>query len=542
MSGAPPEAPAEAPAEVEEGELFAPVLDGLGDHHHEISTDVTRAQRFFDQGLTLAWGFNHAEAERSFRQAAALDPECAMCWWGVAWVLGPNINAPMEPAAVPEAWRALRKAQERKDHATARERAYVDALAARYASPSEAPEDRAGLDGAFADATRELTERYPDDLDAAVLHAEALMDTTPWDYWREDGEPKPVTREILSTLDRVLEREPEHLGANHLYIHAVEAVHPERGVPAAERLEGLVPGAGHLVHMPSHVYIRVGRYHDSVAANRRAVAADHAYVAQCYAQGLYPLAYVPHNHNFLWASAAFSGEKETALEAAREVAAGADATMLREPGFGALQYFRTVPLYALVRFGEWQAILDEPAPAEDLRYPRGVWRWARGLALTRLGRLDEAEEELARVAEIAADGSLDQVTLWELNTTRSLLEIAREVLAGELAAARGDHREAVRRLRVGVELEDGLAYYEPPPWPLPVRQYLGEALLDAGRPGEAEAVFRADLEKYPANGWSLFGLAQALDAQGRETEAAQVRDRFRDAWRHADVELESARM
>lgn len=523
-------------------ELFAPLLDDLGDHHHPISTDVPLAQRFFDQGLTLAWAFNHAEAERSFRQATALDPECAMCWWGVAWVLGPNINAGMEEEAVPKAWEALREAQSRMDHATPRERAYVDALAARYASPDEAPEDRSPLDRAFAEATGRLAERFPDDLDAATLHAEALMDTTPWDYWQADGEPRPVTRKILSTLEGVLEREPAHPGANHLYIHAVEAVNPERGVPAAERLEDLVPGAGHLVHMPSHVYIRVGRYHDAVVANQQAVDADRAYVTQCHAQGLYPLAYVPHNHHFLWASAAFAGEKEVALDAARQVAAHADTTKFREPGFGTLQHYWVTPFYALVRFGEWEAILEEPEPAEDLRYPRGVRHWARGMAFVRLGRLEAAEQELSVLREIAADRSLDEVTIWDINTTRSLLEIAREMLTGELAAARQDHAAAIEHLQKGAELEAALRYDEPPPWPLPLRQYLGATLLEAGRHAEAATVFRADLEEYPANGWSLFGLAQALDAQGKETEADRVRARFRRAWRHADVPLTSARM
>lgn len=534
-------APAPAAGVPESGELFAPILDGLGDLHHEVATEVPLAQRYFDQGLVLAWAFNHPEAERSFRQAAALDPECAMCWWGVAWVLGPNINTAMEDSAVAPAWEALEKARSLRQHATPRGRAYIDALAARYAPPEEAPEDRAPLDRAFAEAMGEVADRFPDDVDAATLHAEALMDTTPWDYWREDGTPKPVTREILARLEGVLERDPRHPGANHLYIHAVEAVQPERGVAAAERLEDLVPGAGHLVHMPSHIYIRVGRYHDAVTANQRAVDADRAYVTQCHAQGVYHLGYVPHNHHFLWAAAAFAGQEDVAVDAARQVAAHVDTAMLRQPGFGTLQHFWVTPLYALARFGRWQEVLDEPAPAEDLLYPRGVWRWARGMAWTRMDRLEDARDELERVAELADDERLEEVTLWDINTTRSLLQVAREVLAGELAAARGDYDEAVKHLRRAVEREDGLNYDEPPPWPLPSRQYLGAVLLEAGRPGEAEAVFRADLEEYPENGWSLRGLVRALAAQGLDAEAEAVRKRFLRAWRHAEAPIASSR-
>jgi tetratricopeptide (TPR) repeat protein len=521
-------------------ELFAPRLPGLGDHHHSVTTDVPLAQEFFDQGLMLALGFNHAEAERSFRQAAALDPGCAMCWWGVALVLGPNINAAMSEEAVFPAWQALRRALALRDGASERERAYLDALAKRYRPEPVA--DRAPLDEAYAAAMGEVARRYPDDLDAAVLYAEALMDTTPWSYWREDGEPKAVTTKILAALDGVLARDPAHAGANHLYIHAVEAGRPERGVGAAERLEGRVPGAGHLEHMPSHIYIRVGRYHDAVTANQRAVRADRAYVTQCHAQGVYPLAYVPHNHHFLWAAASLAGESDVAIDAAYQVAAHTAVDKLREPGLGTLQHYWATPLYGLVRFGRWEAILEEPEPAADLLYPQGVWHYARGMAFARTGRREEAAAELAEVTRIAADEALESVTIWDLNTTRALMEIAREVLGGELAAARGDGEEAIRRLERGVALEDALNYDEPPPWHLPVRQVLGAVLLEAGRPGPAELVYRQDLARFPENGWSLFGLARSLDVQGKAEEAAEARARFERAWRWADVELTGSRM
>jgi len=517
----------------------APLFDNLGSHHHEVSTRIPLAQRYFDQGLILAYGFNHAEAARSFREAQRLDPHCAMAYWGEALVLGPNINAPMEAGQVPTAWSALQQALRIADQATPRERDYILALAKRY-GPEPVP-DRSGLDAAYADAMRGLAQRYPDDVDAQTLFAEALMDTTPWDYWLAGGEPKPVTKEILATLERAMRLDPDHPGANHLYIHAVEAVHPEWGVASADRLRALVPGAGHLVHMPCHIYVRVGRYAEASEANEKATAADQDYVTQCHAQGLYPLAYVPHNHHFLWFTASMEGRSARAIAAARHVAEHVDPQQMREPGYGTLQHFYTLPLYARARFGHWQEILAEPAPDADLKYPTGVWHFARGLALVRTGSLPEAEDELSKLAALAADRSLDTVTIWDINTTRHLLRIATEVLAGEIAEARGDFDGAIRLLQQAVELEDTLHYDEPAPWYAPTRQTLGAILLEAGRGAEAEAVYRAELRTYPANGWSLFGLARALQAEGQAAEAEQVKRQFAEAWSHADVTLTSSR-
>lgn len=517
-----------------------PLLEGVGDHHHAISSEVPEARRYFDQGLVLAWGFNHRGAKRSFHQAARLDPECAICWWGVALSLGPNINAGMNPEAVPEAWAALQRARELSDGASPRERAYIDALSARY--DSAPPEDRSRLDSAYAEAMGELVERYPDDLDAAALRAEALMVLHPWDYWAEDGSPKPWTPEILRVLEGVLEREPDHLFANHLYIHAVEASpEPERGLEAARRLVDLVPGAGHLQHMPAHIFLRTGRYHRASLANERGIRADSVYVAEADPSGLYPVGYVPHNHHFLVATASLEGRSERAIRAARDLAALVDTTLMREPGYGTLQHYRYTRLYALVRFGRWEEILSEPEPPEDLLYPRGLWHFARGMAYARTGRPERAGEELAALRPLSEDERLEEVTIWELNTTRSLLSIGREVLAGELAAARGDHREAARRLRRAVELEEALNYDEPPPWLQPVRHSLGAVLLEAGRPADAESVYRANLERYPENGWALFGLSLALRQQGRTEEARETARRFEEAWRHADVTLQSSR-
>ncbi|HSK80233.1 MAG TPA: hypothetical protein VLQ45_27510 [Thermoanaerobaculia bacterium] len=517
----------------------APLLEGRGKHHHAVATKSPLAQRYFDQGLTLAYAFNHAEAARSFREAARLDPECAMCWWGVALVQGPNINAKMEEAAVAEAWDALRKAQALAAKAGEKERAWIEALSARYSDSPTA--DRAALDSAYADAMRRLAWRYPEDSDAATLFAESLMDTMPWAYWEKDGQPKPATREILAVLEGVLARDPDHPGANHFYIHAVEAVRPELGVAAAERLGSLVPAAGHLVHMPAHIYIRVGRYHDASVANQRAMEADKSYVTQCHAQGLYPLVYMPHNHHFLWAAATFEGRSALALEAARDMASGIDHHAMRQDGLGTLQHYQITPIYALVRFGRWDEILKTPEPDADLVYPRAVWHYARGMAFARTGRPDEADREREKVRALAAEPAMAKMTVWDINTVSDLLKVADALLAGETAAARRDWDAAVRHLEAAVTAEDALNYDEPPPWHFPSRQILGAVLLEAGRPADAERVYQEDLRKFPENGWSLNGLRQSLATQGKKEEAAKVEARFREAWKHADVTLAASR-
>jgi len=519
---------------------IAPMLPGMGDHHFEITTTSEEAQQFFDQALVLAYGFNHAEAARSFRQAIELDPECAMCHWGLSLALGPNINSTMDPAHLPEAYQAMTVAVGLAPTATPREKAYIDALFERYLP--EWNDDRSALDAAYAEAMRDVYENFPQDPDAGALYAEALMDTTPWDYWLEDGEPKAVTAEFLAVLEDVLAKDPDHPGAHHFYIHAVEAVHPEKGVTSAEKLAGLVPGAGHLVHMPSHIYLRVGRYQDAVAANEAAIAADDDYVTACHAQGLYPLAYMPHNRHFLWASATFAGQSEVALTAAREMAAKIDPEEMREPGLETLQHFWVTPLYALTRFGHWDEILAAPEPATDLIYPRGVWHYARAMAMIRTDRIDEARQELDALKQIAADPALDSITVWDINTTSALMAIAVEVVAGEMAAARRRWDRAIAHLERGVELEAALNYDEPPPWHAPVRHNLGAVLLEAGRITEAEAVYRDDLETFPSNGWSLYGLRQSLTEQHRDAEAAQVAEELEMAFERADVVLTRSRI
>jgi hypothetical protein len=517
-------------------ERLAPLLDGLGTHTRPVATDDRMAQRFFDQGFILAFAFNHAEAARAFREAQRLDPACAMCAWGEALVLGPHVNAPMMPDDVPLAWVALERARAGAASESDVNRALIEALAARYAE--DPPEDRSVLDRAYADAMRAVAARFPDDADVQSLFAEALMDTMPWDYWRPDGSPKPETEELLVVLERAMALNPDHPMALHLWIHAVEKTRPDLGIEAAERLGPLVPNAGHLVHMPAHIWIRVGRYHDAVVANQLASAADDDYLAQCHAQGLYPLGYVPHNHHFLWVAAAIGGEKATALKSATNM--GHHAEMMGVEGMEFVQHFAVSPLYAQALFGEWDTLLATPAPPDSLAYPMGVWHFARGLALARIGRPDAAQAHLDALRPIAAETSLAAYVAG-LNSFHAILQIAEPYLEGEIAAARGDYDVAVASLEEAVRREDALIYDEPPPWALPSRWALGAVLLEAGRPADAEAVYRADLAWYPENGWSLFGLQQALSAQGRGADADALQPRFDAAWQHADVTLTASR-
>lgn len=518
------------------GGQLAPRLQNLGRHTFPVTTRSKQAQLFVNQGMNLAYGFNHAEAGRAFREAARLDPGCAMAYWGQALVLGPNINAPMAAEDEPKALELAQKAVAAKGGASARERSYIDALARRYSGKAE---DRAARDRAYADAMREVSHRFPQDLDAATLFAEALMDLRPWNYWKRDGTPYPETAEIVATLESVLARKADHPGANHYYIHAVEATkNPERAEAAADRLLTLMPGAGHMVHMPGHIYMRVGRYADAVSVNEKAVLADEDYLSQCRAQGIYPMGYYPHNIHFLWSAAAMQGRSHVAIDAARKVAskvpdAALDATPL-------LAGFRVVPYYALTRFGQWDEMLKEPAPPDGHVYLKGTWHYARGIALAAKGQLADAEVELAEVKRIAADPALN-FTLFSPNTAASILAIAPEALAAELAARRKDYDTAIAHAERAVRLEDGLVYTEPAEWHYPPRQLLGALLLEAGRAREAETVYWDDLRRSPGNGWSLYGLGQALRAQGKDEEAGAAEERFRQAWAQADVQLTASR-
>ena len=517
----------------------APRLQNLGEHRFPVTTQSARAQLFINQGLMLAYGFNHAEAHRSFAEAARLDPDCAMAYWGMALVLGPNINMTMNPENEPQTHALVKEALALKPKVSEKERAYIDALATRY--DGVVKNDRRALDLAYMEAMRALSIRYPDDLDAATLYAESVMDLRPWDYWTRDHRPYPETIEVMRVLEDVLANNPNHPGAIHLYIHTVELARPELAEAAAERLWTLAPGAGHLVHMPSHIFRRIGRYADASRSNQDAIAADEDYITQCRAQGVYPLAYYPHNIHFLWDSATMEGRRAVAIEAARKSAASIPDGAWREVPL--LHQFVVAPLLAYVRFGDWEAILAEPRPPEDSLFWTGTWHYARGLAFTSQGRLVAADEERQALERIAAQDTLKDLRVtFSRNGAQAILAIAGEVLAGELAARRGDYDEAIARLHRGALLEDNLIYNEPPDWHVPVRQSLGAVLLDAGRPAEAEAVYWQDLRRNPENGYALFGLMQSLQAQGRTKAAAQIEVRFRQAWNAADITLTASRI
>ena len=512
-----------------------PLIAGLGDHTMPITTRSPLAQKYFDQGLRLAYAFNHPEAVRAFEAAGKADPDCAMCAWGVALALGPNINALMEPNAVAPAVAAVESAQARAAKATPREQAYIAAVAARYSAAEDA--DRAALDRAYADQMRALAARYPDDLDAQTLTAEAVMDLSPWDYWTKDGEPKATTAEIVELLEGVLQRDPNHPGANHYYIHAVVASRdPGRALLSAKRLETLATSAGHLVHMSAHTYMRVGHYADASLANERGAKADEEYMSWCRSGGIYPAVYYPHNLHFLWASQTMEGRSAAAIETARKLHAllPPQAVVDLPPAEEQVP----VAYYALVRFGKFDEMLAEPAPEASQRYANGMWHYARGMAFSGKGQLDDARTELMSLDAAAAEPKTLALQFQAASATQ-LLELASRVLAAEISARDGQYAAALAALETAKGLEYALNYTEPPPWYFPVRQIEGSTLLSMNEPARAEVVFREDLVIYPENGWALFGLAESLRAQGKP--AADEQKRFEAAWTAADVKLERPR-
>lgn len=512
--------PKNAPVQIP-GAPLAPRLQNLGVHKFPVSTRVERAQLFMNQGLNLTYGFNHAEAARAFAEAARLDPSLAMAYWGQALVLGPNINAPMAPEAEPKALELIQKAQALKSRATPRERAYIDALAARYTGK---PEDRAKADRAFADAMKKLVSAYPDDLDARTLYAESLMDLRPWGYWMRDGRPYDETLEIASTLEQVIAKHKNHPGALHLWIHLWEATDPKKAEAEADRLVPLMPGAGHMVHMPAHIYQRVGRHADVIRVNQLAAKADEEYIAACKAQGLYPLAYYPHNLHFIWMGASAAGQKPLALESARKLASAVPADALASTPI--LQGFLVVPYWALVRFSEWDHILAEKEPAFSTPFTQAAWRYARATALLAKDRLDEAVRELEMLKTLVQDPVLKGQTTFSSNTGFTILRIAVAVVEGEIAAKRKDWDTAVMHLERAVRFDDALVYTEPHDWHVPARQNLAGVLMAAGRADEAETVLWEDLRRNPDHVWNLTLLAKALRMQDKNADAALIEARL----------------
>ena len=510
------------------------LMSGVGDHHHMISTNNPEAQQFFDQGLRLLFAFNHEESVRAFRRASELDPQSAMAFWGIALALGPCINLDVDPAHEKTAYEAVQRALLLAPRATERERAYIQALSKRYSSDPKV--DLRKLDAQYANSMRELHNQYPDDLDAATLYAESLMDLHPWKQWSLDGRPTEGTEEIITVLESVLRRDPNHLGANHYYIHATESSpHPEWALPSAKRLETLAPGAGHLVHMPAHTYMRVGDYLAAGGSNAMAADADRTYLRESATSGsMYDMMYYCHNLQFLSASYSMAGDFTHAKQAADEVAAHA-APMLHDMPMA--ETYVPYPIFILVRFHRWDDVLALPAPSQGLGMTSAFWHFARGSAFAAKGQIGNAEKERQFVAAVLKETPPDVEFSFYFNKAQRFLDLAENILDARIAAAHGDHTQAISYWEKAVEVQDKLYYGEPPEWFYPVRESLGGALLLSGQPEQAEAVFRADLEQNPRNPRSLFGLLNALEAQKKHDAAEEVGREFQTAWKKADTTL-----
>ncbi len=508
----------------------------LGTYHRAVSTTSAEAQKAFDQGLLWSFSFNHGDAERAFREAARLDDTLALAWWGIALVNGPHINnTAVDEAHARTAWEALAEARKRREGASDVEKALIDALGSRYAWPP--PADRHPLDEAYAAAMADVFKRFPTDADVATLYAEALMDVRPWNQWTHEGQPQPGTAEVLQALETARGLFPDHPGALHLTIHALEASpHPERAREAADGLRGLVPDAGHLLHMPSHIDVRLGRWSEAAAANEKAMAADARYNARKLDPGFWGF-YMAHNEHFLAYTAMMEGRRASALEHTRAVVGMFPPEFVKENASFA-DAFMTVHLEALKRFGDWQGVLDDKLPVEGLPVSTAYRHFARAVALAALGRTGEAEKEAA--AFRAALPAVPKDFQWGSNTATDVLAVAVPYVDGEIAYRKGKKDVAIAKLQEAVEREDALKYDEPPPWTVPSRQALGAVQIASRKYAAAEAVYRADLKRYPENGWSLRGLAQALEAQGRSAEAAEVRARLQKAWARSDVTVDSS--
>lgn len=516
----------------------APVFEGLGVYTMPITASPA-AQKYFNQGVNLVFGFNHAEAIRSFREAARLDPDCAMCWWGVAYALGSNINLAMPQDAVAPAWAALQNARMLAAKASPREQAWIAALAHRYSSDPKA--DRGLLNEAYAQAMKQLVAQYPDDLDAATFWAEAMMDTQPWDYWQADGmTPKGHGGEIVAVLEKTIARAPNHPGALHLYIHSVEAsTTPERAEVAADRLLKLMPGAGHVVHMPSHIYYRVGRYADAAKSNEDAALVDEQYIAACKAQGYYPAGYYGHNIHFLWTSSEMEGRYQAAIDAARRLVKAVDAPNLAKQ-MSIAELYNFTPVVTLMRFGKWSEVLAEPAPDPSFTLDTAMWLYARAFAHANTGDVAAARADRAKLVALQK-AKFERYDAFGV-PARGMIAVALSSVDGEIARKSGDLPGAVAAFRKAQAAELALPYTEPAYWHRPVSHLLGAALLEAGKPAEAEAVYRESLKSYRRDGWALTGLAQALRAQGKAADAARAEADIADVWRRADTKIVTSRL
>lgn len=524
-------------SDVDTTRQIAPLFENLGNYHFAVSNLNDDAQAFFDQGLRLSFAFNYPEAHRSFLEAARLSSGAAMVYWGQAYALGPNINDPFPSnERMKQAYTAVQKALQHADMANQKEKDLIEALSKRYSKDTlKSTED---LSQAYRFAMEKVLAAYPEDPDVLTLYADAVMNTMPWNYWDKEGNPNPKIPEAGAALEKAFLLNRDHPGAHYLYIHMMELPNPDQAVPCAEKLGKLMPGAGHLVHMPSHIFIRVGRYKEAAQANVDAVAADQDYISQCYAQGMYPLVYYPHNIHFLWSAATLMGDSETAINAATKTAQKVPLGELTNLPF--LQDYASSPMLAYVRFGKWDEMLTTPFPGKDIKHMNLIWHYGRGIAFLRKDNLKEAEEELQAISEMLKDPELKEFMANFNNPTSELAKVAYEVLAGEIAAKKGDYDEAIIHLKKGVAFQDALAYSEPSPWHIPVRQSLGALLLKANKPQEAEKVYREDLAINRGNGWSLKGLHKSLLAQGKQREAKLANQEFETAWKDSDIQITSS--
>lgn len=517
---------------------LSPKLSGLGNYKFAVTTDNAESQYFFDQGFRLWVGFNHSEAMRSFKEAIRLDPDNAMAYWGWALSLGRNLNLPMLVNSKEQANYAIGMALSLKDKVSEREADYIDALAARYSTDLSIPNEV--LDEAYVVAMEKLMNKYPDDPDASVLFAGAAMNAQPWDYWNLDGSTKGRTEQVIDALEKVLDKHPNHAAAMHYHIHISESMRPEIAEGSADNLAPQLPGAGHLIHMPSHIFMRVGRYQDAYDINIEAAKVDENYIAQCNAQGLYPLAYYPHNLHFLAWSSMYTGRSGESIAAAWKVKDRVEAGS-RSNTWGLNETFRSQPIFVMTRFGMWDELLKVEKPFMRAQFMTGIWHYGRALAHLHKGNMSEAEKEMTSLSSLVDKMTEGQPGYSNFEDAGGLLTIALQVVEGEMASKKGDYDKAVFHLSSAARMEDSLAYNEPPSWYFPTRHILGAILLDAGRPVEAEVVYWDDLKHNPENAYSLYGMYQALKAQKKDALAEEFMNRYNKMWENSDVKLTSSR-
>ncbi|PNQ72430.1 hypothetical protein C1T31_11600 [Hanstruepera neustonica] len=523
--------------DVDTTKQISPLFENLGNHTYQVTTDNKLAQRFFNQGLRLTYAFNHAEAHRSFMEAARLDSKLAMAFWGQAYTLGPNINDPLPDDERKNKYNeAIAKAIQLAPMASKKEQALIHALSYRYST--ELDKDVSELNQNYMVEMEKVMKQFPDDSDILTLYAASVMNTVPWNYWDNDGNPSPNIPEAKLALEKAIEINPNSPGAHHYYIHMVELPKPDLAVPSAEKLSTLMPAAGHLVHMPSHIYIRVGRYKDAVLANQQAILADEDYISQCYSQGMYPLGYYPHNIHFLWSASSLLGNSEIAIDAAKKTAEKVPVGEMEELHF--LQNFAATPLLAYTRFGKWNDILTYPKPNDSIKHLKLIWHYSRGIAFTRKNNAKEAKEELEAINQLVKDPSMENIVATGFDNGTTIAKLAYEVVAGEIASLEGHLELAIKHLEKAVEMEDNLVYNEPSAWHIPPRQNLGAILLKAKKYGEAESIYLEDLKKLRQNGWSLMGLYESLIAQNKEDEALAIMQEFNKAWADADIDIKTS--